>query len=171
MAAENRKRLRAADGARTWELVAELDTVLTLEEAGMSLATVPAAGESVVVKNVVNANGPENNESVLTEVSDALVADASRAAELLGVRLAGVDLITPDRGQSLAAAGGVVLEVNATPGLHYHYDVSNPEKHVPVLVPILEELLSAAVAREASRFRRTATRADIRGHAETTHAR
>jgi cyanophycin synthetase len=151
IATENRKRLRAARGARTWELVAELDTVLTLEQAGMTMATVPAAGEPVVVKNVVNANGPENNESVLAEVSDSLVADASRAAELLGVRLAGVDVITRDCRQSLAAAGGVVLEVNATPGLHYHYEISNPENHVPVLVPILRALFDQAAGAAQAR--------------------
>jgi D-alanine-D-alanine ligase-like ATP-grasp enzyme len=147
MAAENGKRYEAAGGAPTWELVAELDTVLTLEQAGMTLGTVPAAGQSVVIKNVVNANGPENNESALDEVGDELVADAARAAELLGVRLAGVDLITPDCRRSLAAAGGVVLEVNTTPGLHYHYEVNNPEKSVPVLVPILRALFEHAAAR------------------------
>jgi cyanophycin synthetase len=88
---------------------------------------------------------------VLTEVSDSLVADASRAAELLGVRLAGVDVITRDCRQSLAAAGGVVLEVNATPGLHYHYEISNPENHVPVLVPILRALFDQAAGAAQAR--------------------
>ena len=101
----------------------------------------------MVLKTVVNANGPENNESVLDEIGEALVADVARAAELVGVRLAGVDVITPDSQRSLADAGGVILEVNATPGLHYHYDISNPEQGVPVLVPILQHLLSEAAPR------------------------
>jgi cyanophycin synthetase len=122
-----------------------LDTVFTLEAAGLSLSSVPAAGEPVIVKTVINENGPENNESLpLHEVSDALVADVTRAAESIGVRLAGVDVITPDCQQALGAAGGVILEVNATPGLHYHYEIRNPHEGVPVHVPILQALFRDA---------------------------
>ena len=35
----------------------------------------------------------------------------------------------------------MILEVNATPGLHYHYETRNPERAVPVLIPILRTLL------------------------------
>lgn len=140
LAAENRRRYAAAGGKQTWDLVADLDTVFTLAASGLTLGSVPAAGESVVVKTVVNQNGPEFNESVRHEVSDAFVADASRAVRALGIRLAGVDVIAPDCRRSLAAAGGVIIEVNATPGLHYHYDIRNPEHGVPVLLPILQAL-------------------------------
>jgi D-alanine-D-alanine ligase-like ATP-grasp enzyme len=141
LVAENERRYRASGGARTWELVADLDTVFTLERQGLTPRSVPAAGEAVLVKTVVNANGPEFNESARDQMSDALVADAARAASLLGVRLAGVDVITPDCQGSLAASGGVILEVNATPGLHYHYETRNPEDGVPVLIPILQTLV------------------------------
>jgi D-alanine-D-alanine ligase-like ATP-grasp enzyme len=151
LAAENRRRYAAAGGAPTWDLVADLDTVFTLEAAGLTLGSVPAAGSSVVVKTVVNLNGPEFNESVLDEVSEALVADASRAVRALGIRLAGVDVITPDCRRSLAAAGGVILEVNATPGLHYHYDIRNPEHGVPVLLPILRTLFDEAGGTDPTR--------------------
>ena len=151
VAAENRRRAAVAGGARTWELVADLDTVLTLEHAGLTLASVPEPGAPVILKTVVNTNGPENNESVRHEIGEALVAEVARAAELVDVRLAGIDVITPDPRRSLRDAGGVILEVNATPGLHYHYDISNPEQGVPVLVPIMHELLSGAAARACSR--------------------
>jgi cyanophycin synthetase len=149
--AENRKRHAAAGGAWTWDLFADLDTVFTLEGAGLTLASVPADGEPVIVKTVINANGPQNTESVRHDVSDALVADVSRAVDLLGVRLAGVDVITPDCRQPLAAAGGVILEVNATPGLHYHYDIRNPDEGVPVLLPILHALFGEPAVTGARR--------------------
>ena len=63
------------------------------------------------------------------------------AARAVGVRLAGVDLITPDASLPLDAAGGVILEVNATPGLQYHYEVRDPVRATPVMAPILEALL------------------------------
>jgi D-alanine-D-alanine ligase-like ATP-grasp enzyme len=149
LAAENTRRYRENGGQRTWELVADLDTVFTLESQGLGPRSVPPAGASVLVKTVVNANGREFNESVRDQVSDVLVADAARAARLLGVRLAGVDVITPDCRRSLADAGGVILEVNATPGLHYHYETRNPEHAVPVLIPILQALLGQAPADDA----------------------
>jgi cyanophycin synthetase len=157
LAAENDRRYSIAGGRGTWDLVADLDTVLTLEQRGLTLGSVPAAGESVVVKTVVNSNGPEFNESVRDQVSDAFVADAARAASLLGVRLAGVDLISPDCRQPLAAAGGVVLEVNATPGLHYHYEIRNPDQGAPVLIPILRALFDGS-ARADQPLNRTSSR-------------
>lgn len=142
LAAENARRYRANGGAATWELIADLDTLFTLEQQGLTPASVPATGRSVIVRTVVNANGPEFNESVRDEICDALIADGARAASLLGVRLAGVDVITPDCRRSLADGGGVILEVNATPGLHYHYETRNPAQAVPVLIQILQALLA-----------------------------
>jgi glutathione synthase/RimK-type ligase-like ATP-grasp enzyme len=39
----------------------------------------------------------------------------------VGTRLAGIDVITTDPGVPLGESGGVILEVNATPGYHHHY--------------------------------------------------
>jgi cyanophycin synthetase len=142
IAAENRRRFAAAKGERPWLLTADLDAVFTLEASGLKLGSVPPRDTRVVVKTVISANGPQGNESVRHDVADELVADAARAAELIGVRLAGVDVITPDRHRGLSGGDGVVLEVNAAPGLHYHYEISNPEHGTPVLVPILQRLLS-----------------------------
>lgn len=133
---------RHSTGAADWYFVCDLDAILTLEEQGLSLRSVPGAGEPVVVKTVINLNGPDFNETVRDHLSDALVEEAARAARRLGVRLAGVDLITPDCTEPLSRAGGVILEVNATPGLHYHYDVRNPEDGVDVVLPILKALLT-----------------------------
>lgn len=66
---------------------------------------------------------------------------AARASRL---RLAGVDLVTPDRTRPLGEMSGAVLEVNGTPGLHYHYQVADLDQATPVAVPILDALLSAA---------------------------
>lgn len=141
LAEENRRRFAAAKGGRPWLLTADLDAMFTLEAAGLGLRSVPPQGVPVVFKTVINANGARDNESVRHDVGPELVAEAARAAELVGVRLAGVDVITADHRRSLDEAGGVVLEVNATPGLHYHYEISNPDEGTAVLVPILGALL------------------------------
>ena len=146
IAAENERRFAAAAGERPWLLRADLDAVFTLEAAGLRLSSVPAAGERVAIKTAVSQNGPEDNESLAAAVGDALVADAARAAAAVGVRLAGVDVITRDPGAALRRGGGAVLEVNATPGLHYHYEVRDRARAVPVAELILERLLAASTA-------------------------
>ncbi len=41
-------------------------------------------------------------------------------------------------------SGGSILEVNGTPGLHYHYQVVKQPTENPIAVPILERLLSSS---------------------------
>jgi glutathione synthase/RimK-type ligase-like ATP-grasp enzyme len=57
----------------------------------------------------------------------------------LRVRLAGVDVITPDPTLPLSEAGGVVLEVNAPPNFYYHYHKRGGA--YPVARHVLEHLL------------------------------
>jgi cyanophycin synthetase len=97
----------------------------------------------VAVKGSRSQGGARDTETVpLAEVSQEVVAEAAGAAKSLGLRLAGVDLITPDVGRPLAAAGGAVIEVNGTPGLHYHYLVRDPGSADRVAIPILERMLA-----------------------------
>ena len=104
---------------------------------------VPAA-QRVTVKSTVGENAKAENRAVPTEeVSPELVAEAARAARVVRLRLAGIDLVTTDLSSSLRAAGGTIIEVNATPGLHYHYQVANPQEARPVANEILRELLGA----------------------------
>jgi len=142
IAAENARRFEMAAGERTWLLRADLDAVFTLQNAGRRLSCVPDADERVAVKTAVSQNGPQDNERVgADELAAELISEAKAAVALLGVRLAGVDLITAAPTRSLRDGGGVVLEVNATPGLHYHYDVRDRAHADRVMVPILRRLL------------------------------
>ena len=109
-------------------------------------------GVSLAAKTMVNQSGSADTDALaISDVSAELVADAAKAAAALGIRLASVEIITPDPKRSLRAAGGVVLEVNGTPGLTYHYLVSDPERIVRVAVPILARLLDAEASGNAER--------------------
>lgn len=138
--AENERRLAARGRAGLWLLKIDLDAVLALEHAGVSLGSVPAVGELVTLKTVTSQGRIEDAETA--EVGEALTADARRAVEAVGLRLAGVDLVTPDPSRGLRDAGGVVLEVNCTPGLHHHYLVADRTRATRVAIPVLERLLS-----------------------------
>jgi len=150
IADENRRRLESNGDDGPMLLAIDLECLLTLRNAGLKLDTVPAAGERVPVKTVTNQNGRRENRSVVGAVSPELVAEAAAAASAVGVRLAGVDVITTDPAQSLAGGEGVVIEVNATPGLHYHYLVADPSEAQSVAVPILERLLQESRLTTAS---------------------
>jgi cyanophycin synthetase len=119
-----------------------VDCELALGRAGFRLGSRPPAGARVPVTGISNAGGEAESESVLPRVGKDLRAEAGCAAEALGIRLAGVDVITRDPGVSLHASGGRVTEVNTTPGLHWHYLIRNPEAGVRVAVPILARLLA-----------------------------
>ncbi len=45
---------------------------------------------------------------------------AERAAQIIGLDIAGIDIVTPDISRPLPEVNGVVIEVNAAPGLRMH---------------------------------------------------
>jgi len=118
---------------------ADLDCRLALARAGHRLTSRPGTGERVVLKGSASENGRCDNEAGQM-ISPAIVAEARRAAAVAGLRLAGVDVVTPDPGRPLDDVGGRILEVNGTPGLRHHYQVANAAQ--PVAVTVLERLLS-----------------------------
>lgn len=128
---------RAARGRQgLFRLTLDLDLVATQRAAGRSLRSVPPAGEELVVKTAVNENGPAENTGAAqapAQVADVAVA----AAAAIGLRWASVEVIVPRDGTP-----PVVLEVNSTPGLHYHYQVAEGSDRVHVARPLLEVLLS-----------------------------
>jgi D-alanine-D-alanine ligase-like ATP-grasp enzyme len=141
MDAENARRLQRAGEVLFWPLRVDLDCIFTLEAAGLTLDSVLPAGMTVPVKTVVNQNTIDDNETVREGIADGLVDEARVATELIGVRLAGVDIVTSDLSKPLEETGGTILEVNGTPGLNYHYEVADTANATRVAVPILQALL------------------------------
>lgn len=145
VSAENAHRRAGAGRHGISVLEIDLDAVLTLDRAGLSTRSVVAAGVPTPVKSAANANAPTDNVTVdRADVCDELVEEARRAAGVVPLRFAGVDLITPDVTRALGPAGGAIVEVNGTPGLHYHYLVADPDHATRVAVPVLRTLLDEA---------------------------
>jgi D-alanine-D-alanine ligase-like ATP-grasp enzyme len=140
IAAENGRRAEARGFAGLSRLKVDLDCFFTLRRYGLQLQSVPAVGESVAVKTASNQCSVEDRHTCTT-VSSGIVTEASRAARATGLRLAGVDVITRDPTMSLADSGGVINEVNGTPGLHHHYLVSDPAEAPRVARPVLRRIL------------------------------
>lgn len=138
--ASNEARLRFGSGLSQVLLTADLDMKRTLAKQGLTLGSTPAEGTVVTVKTVVNENCGADNTSANHVLCPAVVEAGARAARAVGVRLAGVDLITPDPSLPLEEAGGAVLEVNTPPNYYYHYH--KRDGAFPVAVHVLERLLS-----------------------------
>jgi D-alanine-D-alanine ligase-like ATP-grasp enzyme len=125
------------------QFVVDLDCLFALERSGLTIGSVIPAGQSAAVKTATNYNGPEETETMRGPIPKTLLEPARRAASALGVRLAGVDIVTTDPSLPLAETGGVVLEVNPVPGLTHHYNVSDAANATRIAIPILRALLKA----------------------------
>jgi D-alanine-D-alanine ligase-like ATP-grasp enzyme len=135
----NRARLRQGYGVSHDLLSVDLDMKRTLARQGLSLTSVPAAGAVIAVKTVINQNSSAENLTATHLVGPELLEEGARAAAIAGVRLAGVDVITPDPAVSLHRSGGVILEVNSPPGYYWHYH--KRDGTFPLAVHVLRSLL------------------------------
>jgi len=89
--------------------------VLELQKQGLTADSVPEAGREVLVMRTGNMT-----MDVTDQVHPEVASLAVLAARVVGLDIAGVDLVTADIGQPLHATGGAIVEVNAGPGLLMH---------------------------------------------------
>ncbi|HWE93145.1 MAG TPA: hypothetical protein VG269_04160 [Tepidisphaeraceae bacterium] len=146
--AANEARLQSQAGVSQVLLTVDLDMRRTLAKQGLSLGAVPEAGRVVKLKTVINENSGADNETATPLLCQSVIGDCAKAVRALGVRFAGIDLVTRDPGVPLAESGGVILEVNGTPNLYYHY--KKKDGAFPVAVHLLEHLAAAAGHRDDS---------------------
>ena len=142
---ENDNRLRTRSGISQVLIAIDLDMHRTLAKQGLSLRSVPAAGRNVTLKYVVNENSAADNTTATHLFCRSVLEDCTRAVKALGVRFAGIDIVTRDPSVPLAESGGVILEVNGTPNLYYHY--KKKDGCFPVAVHLLRAILPGAAIR------------------------
>lgn len=88
---------------------------LTLQRQHVSLDTIPAAGQKILVQRSGNMAF-----EVTHEVHPEVAEEACLAARIVGLDIAGIDLVTKDISRPLREQGGAIVEVNAGPGLIMH---------------------------------------------------
>ncbi len=137
---ENQRRLESGADRSQALLAPDLDMKTTLAHQGFTSASIPPAGTIVQLKTVINDNSATENASATDMLCEAIVAAGAAAVEALGIRLAGVDLITPDPKVALGEAGGAVIEVNTAPGQYWHYHKQDGE------FPLADHILAALLA-------------------------
>jgi cyanophycin synthetase len=96
-----------------------------LEEQGLSPDSVPTAGQTVLIRRNANLSTGGTATDVTDFVHPEISARAIEAARMVGLDVAGVDVVCDDVGKPLEAQGGVIVEVNAAPGLRMHLHPSS----------------------------------------------
>lgn len=119
--AENAHRLAAGYKCSQCLLGIDQDMKTMLALQHLQLTGVPAAGREFVVKQVVNENRGAENDTAIDRLCEATVELGRRTLDALGLRFAGIDIITSDPALPLHRTGGAVVDVNACPGFYYHY--------------------------------------------------
>ena len=97
--------------------IIRIDTAARMELArqGFDEASVPPAGQEVLIQR--NGN---HAFDVTDEVHPEVAAAATLAARIVGLDIAGIDLVCRDISRPLAEQGGAIVEVNAGPSLLMH---------------------------------------------------
>ena len=96
-----------------------------LLEQGYTPESVPNAGTVVAVRRTANLSTGGTATDVTDEVHPEIAARAVEAAGAIGLDVAGIDVIARDIARPLEHQGGIVVEVNAGPGLRMHLEPSS----------------------------------------------
>jgi cyanophycin synthetase len=144
--ADNRRRRCSGE----INIIIDQDCLFTLGYQNLTLESVPEENREFVVKSINEPAGKRAevrtvyNKVVTDLICRSLINDVESAARILRSEFAGVDIITTDPTVPLEKSGGVINEVNTTPGLHHHYNVESkseqyPQAAVEVLTYLLEK--------------------------------
>ncbi|HEX9172102.1 MAG TPA: cyanophycin synthetase [Telluria sp.] len=91
------------------------EIILELERQGMTAWSVPQAGQKVLI---------QHNGNVAYDVTDlvhpSIAHAATLAARVIGLDIAGIDLVAEDISRPLDEQRGAIIEVNSSPGLLAH---------------------------------------------------
>ncbi|MFM8890773.1 MAG: cyanophycin synthetase, partial [Planctomycetia bacterium] len=93
-----------------------------LADQGLVPESVPAADRTVLLRQSANLSTGGTSEDVTDRVHPEVAARAVEAARIVGLDVAGIDIVTADITQPLETQRGVVIEVNAGPGLRMHLE-------------------------------------------------
>jgi cyanophycin synthetase len=95
-----------------------------LESQGFDLGSIPRHNQVVRLRGTANLS----TGGTAIDRTDAIHPDnaeiAIQAAAIIGLDVAGIDMLTPDISQSVRETGGGIVEVNAAPGLRMHLQPS-----------------------------------------------
>ena len=114
-------------------------TVEFLAKSDRTLDTVPARNEFVALRQTANLSTGGTSIDRTDEMHPDNVTACEMAAGVVGLDIAGIDILTPDISVPFRENNSVIIEVNAGPGIRMH---THPAEGQPrnVAAPILDML-------------------------------
>lgn len=103
-----------------------------LARSGLTLDSVPAAGETVHLRATANISTGGTSVDRTDEIHPRNASLCQLAAAAVGLDIAGLDVLTPDISIPFDENGAAIIEVNASPGIRMHTD---PDEGTPRDVP------------------------------------
>ncbi|GIX04323.1 MAG: cyanophycin synthetase [Planctomycetaceae bacterium] len=97
----------------------------TLAEQGLTFDSIPAPGQPVLLRRNANLSTGGTATDVTELVHPEVAARAIDAVRVIGLDIAGVDIVAEDISRPLEAQRGAIIEVNAVPGLRMHLEPSH----------------------------------------------
>ncbi|MEO7909181.1 MAG: cyanophycin synthetase, partial [Roseiflexaceae bacterium] len=110
-----------------------------LQQAGYTLETVLEQGQLFYLASTANLSTGGTAIDRTTEIHYETREIARRAALVIGLDIAGIDIISPDISQPLREVGGGIVEVNAGPGFRMHLQPSEGQPR-NVARPVIDML-------------------------------
>ena len=102
------------------EIDIDSQTMRCIKNAGLELESVLPKGEVLYLKTTANISTGGTAIDVTDEVHPENVFLFERIARIIGLDVAGVDIIAENVSEPLHASGGGIIEVNAAPGFRMH---------------------------------------------------
>jgi cyanophycin synthetase len=115
------------------------ESITYAREQGFELVDVPPRGQRVYLKRTGNMSTGGISIDRTEEAHPDNVEIAELAARVVGLDIAGIDLVCPDIGVPVRETGGGIVEINAAPGFRMH---TNPTEGEPQYVakPVIDML-------------------------------
>ncbi len=125
-------------------LPADKSTAEHLALSGRTLETVPANGEFVALRPTANLSTGGTSIDRTDEMHPDNITACEMAAGVIGLDIAGIDILTPDISVPFRENRSVIIEVNAGPGIRMH---THPAEGQPrnVAAPIIDMLYPPGV--------------------------
>lgn len=98
--------------------------IATLQRQGYTTQSVPENGALIVLRSNANLSTGGSATDVTDHVHPELAAVAVAAAQMIGLDICGIDLVSDNVFQPLTPSNGCIVEVNAAPGLRMHLSPS-----------------------------------------------
>lgn len=96
-----------------------------VKQYGYSRTSVPSKGQKVILRSNSNLGTGATVRDVTALIHPEIRAACIRACQDIGLAIAGVDIITDDISKPLGETGGIILEINDTPGIGGHRELTS----------------------------------------------